>query len=111
MKKNFFAIFLCSIVAHAWIPGICDISDARKDSFGKAEDYYVMKECIEGDRKVLSLRDYQNKVYWCACYTGAMACYFGKDINKMKFASNRELQEADKKATKLAKQCYDKMKN
>ena len=111
MKKILFVSLICFMSAFAWIPGVCDIGDARQDSFGKAEDYFFMKECVEGSSKPISLNNYRNKVYWCACYTGAMACYFGKDMGKLKNASGKEFQEADEKASKLAKKCFNKMKN
>jgi hypothetical protein len=111
MKKILLTCLICAISAFAWIPGVCDIGDARQDSFGKAQDYILMKECIEGDGAPISLNDYQDKLYWCACYTGAMACYFGKNIEKIKNASLEELEKADEKATKLADKCFYKMKN
>ena len=110
MKKILLACLTCSISAFALIPGVCDTGDARQDSFGKADDYLIMKECIEGSGSPISLNNYQDKVYWCACYTGAMACYFGKDMGKLKKASGKELQESDEKATKLADKCFNKMK-
>jgi len=110
MKKILIASLICSMSAFAWIPGVCDIGDARQDSFGKADDFLFMKECVEGSNTEMSLGNYQNKIYWCACYTGAMACYFGKDMNKLRKATRDELSEADKKATALANKCFQKMK-
>ena len=110
MKKILISNLICSISAFAWIPGVCDIGDARQDSFGKAKDYLIMKECIEGSTNEMSVGTYENKVYWCACYTGALACYFGKDISKMQKANEEELKKADEKATNLAQKCYEKMK-
>jgi len=110
MKKILIASFICSASAFAWLPVVCDIGDARQDSFGKAKDYFIMKECVEGSSKEMSIETYSDKVYWCACYTGAMACYFGKDISKIEKASAEELKKADEKATNLAHKCHEKMK-
>ncbi|SMP57676.1 hypothetical protein [Fibrobacter sp. UWB10] len=109
MKKILLTSLICSMSAFAWIPGVCDIGDARQDSFGKAQDYFIIDECAKGQSTEISLPDFTHKVYWCSCYTGALACYFGKDIEKLKKANSEELKKADEKATKLADKCYLKM--
>lgn len=112
MKKILIAIFVCSMTAFAAIglPLVCDVGDARTDSFGKANDYFFIKECVEGVQRELSVNEYISRVYWCSCYAGAMACYFGRDYKKLKKASRIEYEKADDSATKLANQCYKNMK-
>lgn len=110
MKKLIFIALLCTSSVFAWIPGVCDVGDAKKDGFGKAYDYKLMKELIEGNGQDIPVSGYDNRVTWSACFVGALACYFGKDPEKMEKASQEELTTAFEKAGKLANKCYEKAK-
>lgn len=110
MKKFFAMAILCATAAYAWIPGVCDVGDAKKDGFGKAYDYMIMKELVEGSSQNIPVSGYNDRVTWSACYVGALACYFGKDPEKLEKASSDELEKAREKATKLANKCFEKSK-
>ena len=94
-----------TVNSFALIPGVCDVGDAKKDRFPKADEYEIMKECMERTASQVT-RDYQEKKIYCSCFVGALSCASGQDLDKANNLDEKKLQKVAEQALK----CYEKSK-
>jgi hypothetical protein len=105
MKKVLISCVIACGLSYAFIPGVCEVSDARSERFDKPTEYELMKECMNGSFGTQGVSGYSEKLEYCSCLIGALHCYFGS-VEKLNNADSKKLE----KAGTLAKKCYDKSK-
>ena len=105
MKQSTLTWLIAWGLSFAFRPGAWEVGDAKKERFEKTVEYELMKECMNGSFGTQGVSGYNEKLEYCSCLIGALHCYFGS-IEKLNEAGQKKL----KKATNLAKKCYDKSK-
>jgi hypothetical protein len=92
------------LLANASFAGIFCSADTK--DFDKINDYKIMKECMEGSQQPTGITVYTEKLKYCSCLVGALACKFGS-IEEMNKGDQKDFDKALKKAEK----CYSKTEN
>lgn len=105
MKQIILTCLIAYGLSFAFLPGVCEVGDAKKERFEKTVEYELMKECMNGSFGTQGVSGYNEKLEYCSCLIGALRCYFGS-IEKLNEADQKKLE----KATNLAKKCHDKSK-
>lgn len=96
MNKIMIAALLFANVSFAGI-----FCSAETKDFDKINDYKIMKECMEGSQQPSDITAYTEKLKYCSCLVGALACKFGS-VEKMDKGDSKDFEKVQKKAEK----CY-----
>ena len=90
MKQIILTCLIACGLSFAFLPGVCEVGDAKKERFEKTVEYELMKECMNGSFGTQGVSGYNEKLEYCSCLIGALHCYFGsiEKLNDSILASN-----------------------